>query len=448
MKRTLIIDMSKNEGKEVFIKGWVYTRRDHGKLIFLDVRDRSALLQAVVNPQVSQVAYDAAKNLKPQYAIEAKGMVKKRPEGAVNKELPTGTIELEVSSLVVLSCASELPFDMGGKSLNLQLPTLLDSRSLTLRHDAIRPIFKVQEALMEGFRRAAQKLGCTEVFVPTISASSTEGGAEVFRFPYYKHEAFLIQSPQLYKQIMVGVFERVYVVSHVYRAEPSVTTRHLTESIQLDLEIGFIDGLNDLLDAMEGMYKSMIFYAQDTCKQELKILGVAPSVIPDTIPRLTLREAQKIICNRTGIDHTNELDLYSEDEKALGAWAKEKHGSDLVTVTHFPTKKRAFYSMPDPKNPEYSLSYDLLYKGVEIASGAQRISDHKELVEAIEKRGLDPQHFDMYLQAFTYGLPPHGGFSFGLERTTMKLLNLANVREASLFPRDMERVDKRLSSGS
>src|SRR3989344_6722466 len=273
MKRTLIIDMSKNEGKEVFIKGWVHTRRDRGKLIFLDVRDRSALLQAVVNPQVSQVAYDAAKNLKPQYAIEAKGMVKKRPEGAVNKELPTGTIELEVSSLVVLSCASEFPFDMGGKSLNLQLPTLLDFRSLTLRHDAIRPIFKVQEALMEGFRRAAQKLGCTEVFVPTISASSTEGGAEVFRFPYYEQEAFLIQSPQLYKQIMVPVFERVYVVSHAYRAEPSVTTRHLSESIQLDCEFGFVD-FEQLLDLLEIIGVAMLKTVEEKCSEILKNYGV------------------------------------------------------------------------------------------------------------------------------------------------------------------------------
>jgi nondiscriminating aspartyl-tRNA synthetase len=320
----------------------------------------------------------------------------------------------------------------------------LDYRTLTLRHPKVKAIFDVQAALMEGFRKAAQELNCTEVFVPTVSASATEGGAELFTFDYFDKKAFLVQSPQLYKQMMVGTFERVFLVSHVYRAEPSVTTRHLVESIQLDFELGFIEKFEELLDALEFAYSEMIKYAHDKCKDQLDLLGVNPSKVYNKVPRLTMREAQEIIFKRTGVDHRNEKDLMPEDEREICAWAVEQHDSDLVTITHFPTQKRAFYSMPDPENPEYCLSYDLLYKGLEVSSGAQRIHKLDQLIETIKERGLNPEGFKMYLQAFEYGMPPHGGFSYGLERTTMKLLDLENIREASLFPRDMERVDFRL----
>jgi nondiscriminating aspartyl-tRNA synthetase len=190
----------------------------------------------------------------------------------------------------------------------------------------------------------------------------------------------------------------------------------------------------------------MIKYAQETCKEELAFLGILPSKVYKKVPRLTMREAQELIFKRTGVDHRKEKDLMPEDERELAKWALEEHDSDLVTITHFPTKKRAFYSMPDPKDPEYCLSYDLLFKGLEVSSGAQRIQSYDELVKTIKSRGMDPKGFYMYLQAFQFGMPPHGGFSYGLERTTMKLLNLENIREASLYPRDMERVDIRLST--
>jgi len=212
----------------------------------------------------------------------------------------------------------------------------------------------------------------------------------------------------------------------------------LVESIQMDCEIGFIDSFSELLDAMETVFSQTIENTQNQFE-------VQPSLVTNKIPRLTMREAQKIIQDRTGVDHTKEPDLMPEDEREICAWAKETHQSDLVTITHFPTRKRAFYSLPDPDNPEYSLSYDLLYKGLEISSGAQRIHDLDQLKQTIIDRGMDPAGFAMYLQAFEYGMPPHGGFSFGLERSTMKLLDLGNIREASLFPRDTERVDFRLS---
>ena len=445
MERTLNIETPQKVGQEVLLKGWIRVIRSHGKLGFLDVRDRTGVIQVVVNANVSQEAFKKASELSSEDVVEIEGKVNTRPENAVNKNNPIGTVEIEATKLEIIAKAETLPFDMGGEDLNLELPTLLDYRSLTLRHPKVVAIFKVQEALMEGFRRAAHEIDSTEVFVPTISASATEGGAELFKFKYFNHEAFLVQSPQLYKQMMVGVFERVFLVSHIYRAEPSVTTRHLVESIQMDFEIGFIDKMEDVLDAMEFVYTEMIKYAQETCKAELEFLNVLPSKVYNKVPRLTLKEAQEKIFERAGIDHRGELDLMPEDEREIAKWALEEYESDLITITHFPTKKRAFYSKPDPKNPEISLSYDLLYKGLEIASGAQRIDDYSELVKTIKDRGMDPKNFEMYLQAFRYGIPPHGGFSFGLERSTMKLLDLANIREASLYPRDMERVDERLS---
>lgn len=436
-------------GQIIKLKGFVRIRRDHGKLIFLDLRDRDGIIQIVVNSNVSSEAYNKAQLLRPEYSIEVVGKVNKRPEGAVNKDLGSaGTVEIEATSIIVLSEAESLPFDMGLNDLNLELPTLLDYRSLTLRHPKIASIFKIQEAIVDSFKDAAKKLECTEIFVPTISASATEGGAEVFKLNYYDHNAFLTQSPQLYKQIMIGVFERVYTISHAYRAEPSVTTRHLSESTQLDVEIGFIDSFEELLDAIEFVGTHIVSEVSKTHKKILASFGVSEPLIPAVIPRLTLSKAQEIIFDfsKGKRDPRKEQDLNSTDELILSEWAKKEKNSDFVTITHFPTKKRAFYSLPDPKNPELSLSYDLLFRGMEILSGSQRVNDYKQLLSIMKDRKLNEKSFAMYLQAFKYGIPPEGGFSFGLERLTMKILELSNVREASLFPRDMERVDERFSA--
>jgi len=435
-------------GQKIRLNGWVRIRRDHGKLIFLDLRDKDGIIQIVVNPHVSEEAYKIAQELRPEFAVEIVGKVNKRPENAVNKDLLSGTVEVEATEIKILARAETLPFDMGEAKLNLELPTLLDHRSLTLRHPSVFEIFKVQEEVVKAFRSAAEKLDCTEIFVPTISASATEGGAEVFKVKYYDYDAYLTQSPQLYKQIMVGVFERVYTISHAYRAEPSVTTRHLSESVQLDIEIGFIDSFEELLDAIELVGASIVADVSKNCAKILTSFGIEKALIPLKIPRLTLKEAQEVIYKYSNgeRDCRTEQDLNATDEKLICEWAKKEKGSDFVTITHFPTKKRAFYSLPDPKNPEVSLSYDLLFRGLEILSGSQRVNDYKQLLSIMKERKLNPESFSMYLQAFKYGIPLEGGFSFGLERLTMKLLELQNVREASLFPRDMERVDERLSN--
>lgn len=432
----MIIDTPKKVGERVKIQGFVHVVRAHGKIAFADVTDRSGILQIVGEGDLA--------TLRPQYAVEIEGTVNARPEKMINDKIETGKIELSAEKVTVLAKSDEMPFDMGAEELNLELPTLLDYRTLTLRHPKIKEIFEVQGEVLSGFRKAADELGCTEITVPTISASATEGGAEVFTVDYYGHKAFMTQSPQLYKQMMIPSFERVYTIAKAYRAEPSVTTRHLSEATQMDCELGFVD-FDDLLDALEFVGSKTLKHVEEKCGKIFKDYGVPKLNIPSKIPRLTMREAQKIILKRTGIDHTREKDLDPEDEKEICKWALEEKESDLVTITHYPIKKRAFYTAPDPADPEYSLSYDLLFRGLEILSGSQRISNYEELVNAIKDRGMDPSNFKMYLQVFKYGMPPEGGFSFGLERMTMKLLNLGNVREASLFPRDMERVDFRFN---
>jgi nondiscriminating aspartyl-tRNA synthetase len=445
-KRTLIKDTPENAEQTVTVSGSVAARRDHGKLIFIDLKDRTGLLQVVFIPQTSAQAHTVAQNLKLLDAVRITGKVNKRPERMINPKIVSGTIELEATKLEILAPSEAMPFDMGGEILNVDLPVLLDNRSLTLKHETVQMIFTVQAALAEEFRKAAKALDCTEIFVPTIAAGATEGGAEVFQVDYYGHKAFMTQSPQLYKQIMVGVFERVYTIAKAYRAEPSVTTRHISEATQMDIEIGFIESFEELLDALEFVGSSMIKNVSEQYPEILERFGVEKPLTPTIIPRLTLREAQKIVSERTGRDLSKENDLNPEDEREICLWSKEEHKSDFVTITHFPTKKRAFYTLPDTENPEYSLSYDLLFRGLEILSGSQRINDYDMLVSKMKEKDVDPKNFGMYLMAFQYGMPPEGGFSFGLERLTMKLLNLANVREASLFPRDMERVDERLSS--
>src|SRR3989344_4516257 len=373
-KRILSKETPEFIGKKVLLAGWVKTRRDHGKLIFLDLRDRSGLVQLVINPKVSQEAYKKAQEIRPEFVVETIGVVKNRPESTVNKDLETGAIELEVGSISVLSKAQPLAFDMGVEELKLELPTLLDYRALTLRHPKISSIFEVQEALVEGFRNASKKLGCREIVVPTIVVSATEGGAGLFEIEYYDHKAFLAQSPQLYKQMMVTVFERVWTIAHAYRAEPSVTTRHLTETTQMDCEIGFVN-FGQLLDMFEEIAVSMLKYVEENCRNILKEFKMEKTAF-GKIPRLTVRETQEIIYREFKRDNRKEKDLAPQDEIDICKWAKEKYKSDFVTITHFPTMAKPFYTMPDPQNPEYSLSYDMLFRGIEILSGSQRIHDY------------------------------------------------------------------------
>lgn len=432
-------------GQKVILAGWVKTRRDHGKLIFLDLRDRSGIVQLVVNPKISQGAYKKAQDLKPEYVVAIKGTVKERPASTVNKELETGSVEIEVENIEIISKAQSLPFDIGAEELGLELPTLLDNRSLVLRHPKISAIFKIQQTLVQSFRKTLKEEDFTEIFVPTLVPTATEGGAEVFPVEYYKHKAYLAQSPQMYKQIMTSIFERVFTIAHAYRAEPSVTTRHLSEYVSLDAEFGFIESWEELMESAEKVVLSMIEDVGEKNQKELNLFGVTLPKFKKSIPRIKMRDAQEIIFKRTKTDHRSEPDLDPADEKEICKWAKEETGAQFIFITHYPTKKRPFYTMPDAKDPNYTLSFDLLGVNEEWVTGGQRINNYEMLLRNIEKWGNKPENFEIYLQSFKYGMPPEGGFAMGLERITKDILGLSNIREASLFPRDMERVDERFS---
>lgn len=438
MERTLARETVGKIGQKVLLKGWVAVRRDHGKIIFIDLRDRTGLIQVVL------VDMAEAKDLRPEWVVEIEGVVKERPEKLVNPKLATGKVEVEAKRIMILAKSAELPFDTGAEELKVSLPVLLDYRPLSLRHPKSRAIFKVEETIVNAFRESLRKQGFTEIFVPTIVPSVTEGGAQVFKIKYFDGEAFLGQSPQLYKQIVTGVFERVFTIAHAYRAEPSVTTRHLTEYVGLDAELGFINSFEDIMDVIEGMIRDVFAAVENENCTELSMFGATIPKLSERIPRMKMREAQEIIFQRTGRDNRHEPDLEPEDEREICRYAFEKFGSELIFITHYPTKKRPFYTYPDPEDPEFTCSFDLLGRGLEWVTGGRRINNYETLVEHIEKWGNKPEDFEIYLQAFKYGMPPEGGFCLGAERITMQILGLENVREASLFPRDMERIDKKL----
>jgi len=436
--KTLFVEETVNKvGEEVELYGWIDRKREHKNIVFIDLRDRSGVVQVVGGEDF--------KTLSPEDVVYIKGIVKKRPENLVNPKIKTGTIEVEGKIFKLISKAAPLPFDMGKHDLGLTLPILLDYRSLTLRHPKVRAIFKVQETVIDAFRRGLKNKGFVEFQSPVIIPETAEGGADVFVVDYFGRKAYLSQSPQFYKQIMVGVFEKVFTVNKTLRAEPSVTTRHLAEVTTLDVEMGFINSWTELMDMAEYIIKFIFEAVEKLNIEELRLYNASLPKVPKRIPRIKLREAQEIIYKRTGRDNRNAPDLQPEDEREITRWAIEKKGSELVFVTHYPAAKRPFYTMEDPEDPGYTLSFDLIGRGVEWMTGGQRINNLNELLEKAKKRGINIEKSELYLQAFRYGMPPEGGFSYGSERIVMGLLNLSNIREASLFPRDMERVDIRLT---
>ncbi|PIQ91556.1 MAG: aspartate--tRNA(Asn) ligase [Parcubacteria group bacterium CG11_big_fil_rev_8_21_14_0_20_39_22] len=441
MKRTLIGDLKNHTGEEVSISGFVDVRRDHGKLIFFDIRDRSGKVQAVVLPNRAE-AQEKAKELRAEWTVSFKAKVNERPEKMVNKEEENGAIEIEVLEIDVLSRAVELPFE---KDQEVNIDTYLDNLPLTLRSEKSRAIFKVQAEIVRSFREFLTKENFTEFQAPKLIGEDAEGGANSFALKYFKSTAHLAQSPQLYKQIMVGVFERVFSVGNVYRAEKHSTTRHLNEYTSLDIEMGFIKDHKDVMELETKLLKFISGSLKEKCSKEFRLLGAEVPDVPEEIPSMKLREAQDLIKKETGKDKTSEPDLEPEDERWLCEWAKKDKGSDFIFITHFPTSKRPFYTYEDKEDPGYTKGGDLLFRGVEITTLAQRIHDYNELVAALKKKELDSDKFSFYLQAFKYGMPPHGGFGMGLERLTQKFLNLSNVKEATLFPRDINRIDNLLS---
>ena len=424
MERTLIGDLAGKKGESVLIQGSVSVRRDQGKMVFFDFRDRSGSVQGVVLPKSE--AIETAKEVRNEYVVSVTGMVNARPEKNIKADTQNGDIELEVTKIEIISKA-EIPFELGSE---VNLDTYLDHMPFTLRSEKAKQIFKVQEAIIQGFRDGMKAQDFTEFQAPALVGGDAEGGAAAFKVDYYYNQkAYLATSPQIYKQIMVGVFERAFTTPKIFRGEKHSTSRHLSEYSSLDFEMGFIKDHTDVMAALERTMRLIV-----------DKVGL-PVALPATIPVLKLREVQQILDVST-----DEPDLEPEHERAICEWALKEHGSDFVFVTHYPVSKRPFYTYEDESDKGYTKSFDLLFRGLEITTGGQRVHNHDELVERMKGRGLKPELFSYYLQAFKVGLPPHGGSATGLERLTARLLNLPNVKEATLFPRDLNRIDTLLST--
>ncbi len=443
MERTLIEDLQKHIGEEVRIDAIVDVARQQGKMAFFDFRDRSGKVQGVVfaKPEVLEVA----KKLSPECAVSITGIVNKRPEKMVNANVQNGDIELEITHIKILNVAEGLPFDIDA---DLTIETNLNNRPLTLRRKRERAIFKIQAEIVRAYGDFMRKEGFTEFQSPKLVGGDAEGGAEVFKVEYFKdRNAYLATSPQLYKEILVGVFERVFTFATAFRAEKSATSRHLSEYTSLDMEMGFINDHTDIMNIESKLMKHLVSHLSTYAKEELQTLKMELPLIPEEgIPSMKLREAQELISKETGVDKTNEPDLEPEDERWLCDYAKENLSSDFIFITHYPVSKRPFYTYEDENDPGFTKSFDLLFRGVEITTGGQRIHNLETLKDKMKGKGLNPDDFSFYLQAFKYGIPPHGGWGMGLERLTAKFCGVKNVKEATLFPRDINRIDTLLST--
>jgi nondiscriminating aspartyl-tRNA synthetase len=443
MERTLIKNLREAVGQEVLIKGWVSVVRNQGKVAFFDFRDRSGMVQGVIfgKPEI----LESAKDIGAEYVVAVTGKVNQRPEKMVNAKVDNGDIELEITGIEILAKSEPLPFDMSPEGYNLDLPTELDHRALTLRHPKQQAIFKIQATIIDAFREFMKSQDFLEFQAPAIVPATAEGGAEVFQVDYFDKKAYLSQSPQLYKQIVMTAFERVFSVNKIFRAEPSATTRHLTEIVSLDAEMAFINSWTDVRDMIDVTVRYILKAVADKHEKELGYLKAELPVMIENTPTLSLVEAQEKILAATGRDPRGEKDLSTQDEQDISRIIKEETGSDFVFVYGYPTKQKPFYVYPNPENPEFNEGVDLIGRGREWLSGGRRINDYAQLMRHVEEWGMDPNKIEMFLEAFRYGVPPEGGFAFGAERITMQILGLENIREATMFPRDMNRIDTPLT---
>lgn len=443
--RTYIKDLKEHTGTEVTIAGWVDVRRDQGKLVFMDMRDMTGKVQGVILPSHTE-AMESVKDVRTEWVLKVTGMVNKRPDRNVKEGVQNGDIELEITGIEILAQAAPLPFDMSNEGYNLELTTELDNRSIVLRQSKIQAIFKVQETIIDSFREFMKQNMFFEFQAPSITPATAEGGAEVFQVGYFDKKAYLTQSPQLYKQIVMSAFERCFSVNKVFRAEPSSTTRHLTEIVSLDAEMGFIDSWRDVRDMAEETVRHILNQVQTKNADHLKTLGATLPTMIDVTPTLTLAEVQQKIFEKTGRDVRGDKDTNPQDEREICEIIKEETGSDFVFIYGYPTRQKPFYVYPNPEKPEFNEGMDLICRGVEWLSGGRRINDYNQLLDHVKTWNMDPAKIKMFLEAFKYGVPPEGGFAFGAERITMQLLGLKNIREASMFPRDMNRIDEKLNS--
>ena len=419
------------EGTTIILEGAVHSIRDMGEIAFVILRKREGLIQTVWEEGKTDMELS---EIREGDYIHVTGQIKDEERAPHGKEVRLSTIR----HLSHVSCPLPLPIDKW--KLNTSLEAKLDRRSLSLRNIRERARFRIQEGIVRGFRDFLYEQGFTEIHTPKIGAKSAEGGANMFRLSYFHRPAVLQQSPQLYKQMMVGVFDRVFETGPVFRAEKHNTRRHLNEYTSLDFEMGYIHSFLDICAMETGFLQYTMNLLEKEYSKELKLLNIT---LPDVekIPYVRFDEAKRLVSEKYNRKIRNPFDLEPEEEELIGKYFKEEYNADFVYVTHYPSKKRPFYAMDDPEDTRYTLSFDLLYHGLEITTGGQRIHDLSMLEEKIQEKGMTEEGLEQYLDAFRFGMPPHGGLGIGLERLTMQLLGEDNVREACLFPRDMSRLE-------
>ncbi|WP_456447849.1 aspartate--tRNA(Asn) ligase [Oceanithermus sp.] len=423
MERTMTSEVPGKVGEEVELQGWLHWRRDLGGIQFILLRDRSGIVQVVL-PGGLRLPL-------PESAVRVRGV-------AVQNAKAPGGYEVQAEDLEVLQPSQQpTPVEIPKEEWRANPETLLTYRYVTLRGEKARAPLKIQSALVRGFRKYLDSQGFTEIFTPKLVRAGAEGGANLFEVDYFGEPAYLAQSPQLYKQIMVGVYERVYEVAPVWRAEEHATSRHLNEYLSLDVEMGFIESDEDVMALEEELVRAMLEEAALSAGPELALLEVELPKLPREIPRVPYAEAKRIVKEELGLGMG--ADLNDEAERALGAYFAEKYGTDFVFVVRYPEAVRPFYTYPTGDG--LTRGYDLLFRGLEITSGGQRIHDPDVIVQQLEKKGMDPERFRDYIEVFKYGMPPHGGFAIGAERFTQKLIGLPNVRYARAFPRDRHRLE-------
>jgi nondiscriminating aspartyl-tRNA synthetase len=431
LDRIWTTQLGEHAGERVRLAGWLHRLRRLSEISFLILRDAKGLAQIVV--QDSKLV-DLLASLNPESVLEVQGTAVATPQAP-------GGVELREPVVSVLAPSVEPPpFDLFRPSLKASLPAVLDHAAVALRHPRVRAAFHLADAAVLGFRESLRSLDFVEVHTPKIVATATESGANVFAIDYFGRTAYLAQSPQFYKQTLVGVFERVFEVAPVFRAEPHDTARHLSEYVSLDAEMGFIADHTTVMDVLTETARGMLNAIRDHAVPSVSLLGLELPEVPERIPAVHFADGLEMISRAMGEDVTGEPDLAPAHERWLGEWAQREHGSDFLFVVGQPMIKRPFYTHPDPDRPGYSYSFDLLFRGMEIVTGGQRLHRYEDYIAALGAAGQDPEPLAGYLEAFKYGMPPHGGFAMGLERFIARLTGAANVREVTLFPRDLHRI--------
>lgn len=424
-------ELKESIGKTVHIHGSIYKIREMSGFSFVLLRTKRDVIQCVYSEEYSNFDIN---EIKENMSVVIIG------EFVAEERSPLGC-EIRMKDIEILSTPKEeMPIVINKKNVAASINVLLDYRPITLRNVKERAIFKIQEGICAGFREFLLRNQFTEIHTPKIVFSGAEGGANIFELDYFDKKAFLAQSPQFYKQMMVGVYERVFEIAPVFRAEKHNTTRHLNEYTSVDLEMGFIENFYEIMEMETIMIRETLSYLKSNYKHEIDLLEVKIPEVKD-IPAIRFDEAKELISRTYNREITDFEDFEPEEERLLCQIIKKQTGSDFVFVTHYKSSKRPFYTMDTADEPKYTDSFDLLFRGVEVTTGGQRIHDYDEQVKKMKDRSMDPELFNSYLMAHKYGLPPHGGLGLGLERFTARLLNLPNVRYAALFPRDIDRLE-------